>query len=103
MTTAAPSTSMGVGAEADCAGGVATCETRGECVPVAEGPVDIRTAALDVEVAGGWTVVPRGYDNLAANPTAGTKEDAIGIPPVVGSGGHWHVCSWLYTSCAMGL
>ena len=77
---------MGAGAVADCMGGVATHETTGEHVPVTKGPVDVRTAVLDAETAGGWMVVPRGYDNLAANPTTGAKEDAIGIPPVVGSG-----------------
>ena len=55
--------------------------------------------ALDAEVAGGWTVVPRGYDNLTANPTAGAKEDAIGIPPVVGDigvpvAGCTHLVQW---------
>ena len=92
----APSTSMG-------AGGVATCETRGECAPMTGGPVDVVAVALDAEAAGGWMVVPRGYDNLAANPTVGVKEEAIGIPPVVGSRGCWRTCSQLYVSCAMGL
>ena len=64
-----------------------------------EGPVDVGTAVLDAGMAGGWICVPRGHDNLAANPTAGAKEDAVGIPPVVGSGGRWHACSWLYISC----
>ena len=94
---------MGAGAVAGCAGGMATRETRGERTPVTEGPVDIRTAALDAEAAGGWMVVPRGYDKLAANPIMGAKEGAIGIPPVVGSRGRWRACSWLYASCAMGL
>ena len=102
MTTAVPSTSMGAGAEAGCTGGIATHEGRGERVPMA-GAADVVAAALNTEAAGGWTVVPRGYDNLAANHIAGAKEEAVGIPPVVGSGGHWRVCSRLYASCAMGL
>ena len=94
---------MGVGLVTDCAGGMATHRTGQEHTPMTEGPVDIRTAVLDAGMAGGWTVVPRGYDNLTANLTMGAKEDAIGIPPVVGSGGRWHACSQLYASCAMGL
>ena len=66
-------------------------------------PVDVMAATLDAAAAGGWTVVPRGYDNLAANPTVGAKEEAIGIPPVAGSRGRWHACSQLYASCTMGL
>ena len=69
MTTVALSTSMGAGAVTGSVRGVTTCETRREHVPVTEGPVDIRTVALDAGMAGGWTVVSRGYDNLAANPT----------------------------------
>ena len=72
-------------------------------MPVTGELVDVMAAALDAEVVGGWTVVPRGYDNLAANPTAGAKEEAVGIPPEVGSGGRWCACSRLYASCAMGL
>ena len=94
---------MGAWVEAGCVGGMATREMRGERAPMTGGPVDVVAAVLDAAVAGVWTVVPRGYDNLAANPTAGAKEDAIGIPPVVGSRGHWHAHSWLYVSYAMGL
>ena len=74
-------------------------------MPVTEGPVDIKTVTLDTGAAGGWTVVPGGYDNLAANLTVEVKEDAIGIPGplVVGSGRHWHACSQLYVSFTMGL
>ena len=103
MTTAVPSASMGAGAVAGCMGGVATHKMMGERMAVTEGPVDVRTVALDAEAAGGWMVVPRGYDKLAANPIAGAKEGAVGIPPVVGSRGCWCTCSWLYMSCAMGL
>ena len=46
---------------------------------------------------------PKGYDNLAANPTAGVKEEAVGTPLVVRSRGRRHACSRLYVSCAMGL
>ena len=92
---------MGAGTVAGGAGGVDTRETRGDRTPMTEGLVDIVAAALDAEAAGGWMVVPRGSDNLAANPTAGVKEEAVGIPPVVGSRGRWHACS--YASCAMGL
>ena len=88
---------------ADCMGGVATCSARGEHAPMTKGPVDVRTVVLDAGVAGGWMVVPGGYDNLIANPTTGAKEDAIGIPPVVRSKGCWHACSQLYASCTMGL
>ena len=100
---AAPSTSMGAWVEAGCVGGMATRETRGERAPVTGGPVDVVAAVLDAVAAGVWTVDPRGYDNLTANPTVGVKEEAIGIPPAVGSGGRWHACSQLYMSCAMGL
>ena len=97
----APSTSMGAGVVADCAGGVTTHRVRGEHMPVTKGPVDIGTAALDAGAAGGWMVAPGGYDNLAANPTTGVKEDAIGIPPVVRSGGRWRTCSQLYVSSCL--
>ena len=100
---AAVSTSMGAWVAAGCAEGVAIRETRGEHMPVTGGPADIVTAALDAVVAGVWTVVPRGYDNLAANPTVGAKEEAVGIPPAVGSRGCWRACSQLYASCTMGL
>ena len=103
MTTVALSISIGAGAVADCAEGMATREARGEHMPMTEGPVDIRTTVLDTGMAGGWMVVPRGYDNLTANLTVGAKEDAVGIPPVVGSRGCWHACSQLYVSCTMGL
>ena len=49
---AAPSTSMGAWVEAGCAGGVATCKTRGECVPVTGGPVDVVAVVLDAVAAG---------------------------------------------------
>ena len=61
---------MGAWVEAGCAEGVAIHETRGERAPVTGGPADVVTVALDTAAAGVWTVVPRGYDNLAANPTA---------------------------------
>ena len=76
---AAPSTSMGAWVEAGCAEGVAIRKMRGECTPVTGGPVDVMAAVLDAAAAGVWMVVPRGYDNLAANPTAGAKEEAEGI------------------------
>ena len=94
---------MGVWVEAGCVEGVAIRETRGEHTPVTGGPVDIVAAALDAVAVGVWMVVPRGYDNLAANLTTGVKEEAIGIPPAIGSGGRWCACSQLYASCAMGL
>ena len=100
---AAPSTSMGVWVEAGCTEGVAIHEMRGECMPMTGWPADVVAAALDAVAAGVWTVVPRGYDNLTANPTMGVKEEAVGIPPAVGSRGCWHACSQLYASCAMGL
>ena len=84
---------MGAWVEAGCVEGVAICETRGECVPVTGGPADVVAAALDAVGAGVWTVVPRGYDNLAASPTVGAKEEAVGIPPAVGSRGRWCACS----------
>ena len=94
---------MGVAVAADCMGGVATCSVRGEHAPMTKGPVDVRTVVLDAGVAGGWMVAPGGYDNLAANPTVGAKEDAVGIPPVVRSRGHWsagcmHLAQWGYNS-----
>ena len=84
-------------------GGMAAHETRGEHAPVTGGPVDVVAVVLDAAAAGVWMVVLRGYDNLAANLTAGAKEEAVGIPPAVGSGGRWRACSRLYASCAMGL
>ena len=87
------STSIGAGSAVGCVGDVATLELRVEQMPMTKGPVDVETVVLDAGAAGCWAVVPGGYDNLAANPTAGVKEDAIGIPLVVGSRGHWHACS----------
>jgi len=91
------------GAAAGHAGERATCEASGVHTPMTGGPVDIDAAALGAEATGGWTVAPRGYDNHAASPIMGAKEEVMGTPPVVGGGGCWHACSQLYASCAIGL